>query len=454
MRLRYALVGVVAVGVLAACGGGGDSGDGGGGEKGDDGGAETSGGTSAGGDGKGGGDGGDTPADDDALGLPTTQLSVPPVYDTARGWEREIDGSVVTLPRAGAVGLFNTETGRGVLTVFDIATGERLWRTAPVEPVNPDAELQVLAPTVDGTDYVAFWSSGTAGAELIDRGEETVVIDIFAAGEAGDELAPLHHVEVPGAGEVTDGGSALMVELDESVVAVDLASGELATTEADSIAAPADCPEDACDDWFYPAVAGITAAGPLISEDSGYEGFFVPDAWTSYGVAPENVLAEGARAFRHQDGLIAARWEGKEDEGDETWAILRDDTGETVASATCPADGMTADDEEWRMSATGRYLVYGYLAFDLEEGTGHCFAPTDRTNPVLFGAVDDTGHAYGTATVESDSGYEYVPVRLDIATGEVEETTGDVLPFLDVEGYGVFPDDQSGMLVVYAPAGE
>ncbi|MDT0445892.1 hypothetical protein [Streptomyces johnsoniae] len=434
----------MALGTLAACGGGSDD---------DDGSGNGSGGTDK--TGTGGDAAGQEAEQDDAPAAPVTQLTVPAAYDTGRGWETALPpgAAPLTLPGSGAVALFDETSGTdGRFTVHDAATGEVLWSSAALEPVGESASLEAFATTVNGEDYLVAWSAGTSGAGVIDRGDELVVLDIFTADGSGDAVEPLHHVEVPGSGEAAPGGAGLMLELEEDiVVGVDPATGVTTEYDESALEPPPTCKD--CDPGGD--IVALTANGPLVDDSYAYEGFWVPGGWAGEEVAPREAGPDaGASVTPVGDGLVIAEW--SRSDGQTIRSVLDSASGTTAATALCPEpDGSAAGAEHTAMSANGRYLVHGVLVFDLEEGTGHCFEATPDANAVQFSAVTDAGVAFGVAEVMTEDSWvgTPTPVQLDIASGEVAETAPEaVFPVADLGGAGLFTADDE-TLVAYLHAG-
>ncbi|WP_059011890.1 hypothetical protein [Streptomyces specialis] len=375
-------------------------------------------------------------------------MAVPEGYDTGQGWQSDLAGTRYVLPGTPAVAVFTgEETAEGGFTVLDAADGTPSWTSAPVRAVEEDGTVHSLTVSTGDADHLVAWSTGTSGADAVSRGEEIVSLDIFPATGSGEAVEPAHHIEIDGSGTVTDGGAAVLVTGDDGVaVAVDPATGERTTYDPETLDVP-----DGCDDCPVSGeIIGVTEAGPLLVDSYGYSGFWVPGAWSSGTARPENAAEDSAFVDQVTDTALVARWYGKEGSSETVWAVLDGATGETRATVRCPetygANDTPAEDENQAVSADGRYLAYGHRVFDLEEGTGHCFAETENTNPVRFFAVTDDGRAFGLAgTDEGDA-----PVELDIASGEFTEmAAGTSLPLAHLPGMGVFTEETVGTLVAY-----
>ncbi|MFW6723341.1 hypothetical protein ACHZ98_24925 [Streptomyces sp. MAR4 CNY-716] len=419
MRLTRVLAGVLAAGMLAACGG--DGGDGGG--EGRKGGGGILGGPSG-----------------EGLGAPKAQLAVPALYDTSRGWESDRRATPHPLPHSDAVGMFGVEPWR--FTVLDVTSGDTLWTSATLEAPGEDMSYKSLSATADGKDYLVAWATGTTDGDVVTRGNEITTIDIFPAQGSGEEVKPARHVELEGEGFVSDGGGGLMVKQQDGdvFVTVDLASG--ATEEYDLYEVKP--PEEACNlCGVLSEMVGVTAAGPLLENEGlgSSNAFWVPGAWSSADVTDDS---DPFPSLIREDVLVA-QWREK-GAPEETWAALDSATGEVRAEVRCePQSGInddTADDTA--LSADGRYLVRGHVLFDMEQGSGHCFESTEKDKPVVLTGVSDSGVAFGTAPETT--------VVIDIATGKVEESKHRVVPFADFGGYGLFSDTENNTMVAYPHA--
>jgi hypothetical protein len=375
---------------------------------------------------------------------PKTQLSVPSLYDTSRGWESGLPGTQLTLPHSRAVAVFR-EGGRnnGTFTVLDVTSGKTLWKTEVKSPGITSA----LSVTVRGKDYLVASASGTAGANVVSKGREVTTIDIFAARATGDNVRPTHHLELQGDGVVKNGGGGLLVELDDDVVmTVDPATGATKKYDLSKMKPPA----SECKLCFASTKAvAVTPRGPLLATDTQPRGhYWVPGAWSGGGLTTDS---EHKVFMAPVGNSLVAEWH---DEGaaDDTWAVLDPATGKVRAKVNCaPTQGVVDDDPKGASpSANGRYLVRSHTVFDLEKGSGRCFEETDRDKPVHLTGVTDDGVAFGigaSTAVRSDP-----PVIIDLVTGQVEASDYVVAPFGDYSGYGLFWDDSTNTMVAYPHA--
>ncbi|RMI31634.1 hypothetical protein EBN88_25600 [Streptomyces triticirhizae] len=449
----------LAVGLLAACGGGTDDQvDGSLTEASDE---EKDGGSAASGG----------PSDDEGdaeLGPPETQLPVPAVYDTSRGWQTE-SGEALALPHARAVAepVWGANTAEARLRVRDLATGETRWTSEPVTAVSPDSALAFLALSYEGRDYAVAWSAGVTEGDAIERGDEVTVLHIFPVDESTDAPEPTY-VEVEGEGRVEERGGLAVTfggDLDflpgaESVVAVDPATGDRLSLLPEVLEPPASCADcGPVSDASEAVILGTTPSGPLLGEPGLYDDFdavWVSGGWSLADIAPDDADPTDSTGSLVADGAIVAVWPSLEDENQRVWAAVDSATGEIRARLQCPV-GHTAVGASEGLSSNGRYLFHERVVFDLQEGTGDCFPETEDTNPVRFTAITDTGRAFGTAELPDDP-FGDVPLQLDLATGEVTEFLDEepppIFPTTDIDGYGIFTDDPDyvTVTVIYPPS--
>ncbi|MET9251086.1 hypothetical protein [Nonomuraea sp. NPDC003709] len=417
---------VVAAGLLTSCGGGAASDDSGGSH-----GARTGTGTPS------------SSASPERV-APRTQLSVPSLYDTSRGWESDLPGTQIPLPHSGAVAVFR-EGGRnnGTFTVLDVTSGQSLWKTEVKGP----GIVSAFSATVNGKDYLVAAASGAKGADVVSKGREVTTIDIFPARATGDNVAPAHHLELDGDGAVSDGGSGLLASFDEDVVmTVDPATGATKTYDLKKMKPPA----SECKLCFASTEAvAVTPRGPLLATNTQpRRHYWVPGVWSGGTLTTDS---ENKLFIAPVEDSLVAQWRDKGAPND-TWAVLDPATGKVRARVDCaPDQRVTADDSKGAsLSADGRYLVRSHTAFDLDKGTGHCFEETDQDKPVHLTGVTDTGVAFGIGASTADQADPRVTI--DLATGQVQLGDYVVAPFGDYSGYGLFWDDSTNTMVTYPHA--
>ncbi|MER6030347.1 hypothetical protein [Streptomyces sp. NPDC001851] len=435
--LARASVAVIAIGSLAACGGGPGT-------------AKTAGG------------GDKKPSAHASVPAPLRRLAVPARYDTSRGWQlsgKQL-GSYVVLPKSGALATMTSERSSGGyayrLTVRDAVTGRVRWTGKPFKGLSEGEAPHVFVATAAGKEYLVTWSQGKKGEDALSKAKYAYAVDIYAADGSGEAVAPAHHVELPATAfekAVTDGGEGLLVPVaDQRRVAVDPATGRTTTYDTASIEPPA-CP--ACDDHLGNDIAAVTERGPVVA-NKGAGAFGIPGSWDGDRIAPAGVLSETGQVWPGTGGHLIARWTQKDFDHD-VWAVLDSRTGQVQASVRCakpPAP--TADAPGSALSPNGRYLVSGHLAFDLRSKKGYCFEETDDSKPLSFDAATDDGTAYGTSLTKDSLTGTTAPVQLSLATGTPKALPGgSEVPVADFDGVGVFAHDEGDApyLVVYRHKG-
>ncbi|MEU4967173.1 hypothetical protein [Streptomyces smyrnaeus] len=388
-------------------------------------------------------------------GRPATQLEAAPVYDTGAGWERRWHGDPLVLPRTDAVAEFSGQDApQGRFTVVDAATGKVRWISRSLSSVAPadDSEMDSAVLTTGGKDYLAAWSSGRTGEDVVRRGEQVLTVDLFDADASGDSVPPAHHVEIKNPRRVWHGTGALMVELKDEVVAIDPATGKKTTYDPEELKPPRGCAD--CSPGG--SVEAITTAGPVArTYINDYDGFWVPGKWASADIAPSGAVPEGARTQPVSDELLIAQWERKGNKEETVWAVVNAADGKVRASAQCGRYGWQAAKKTTpRLSANGRFVSYGTAVFDVEKGDGHCFPDTDKSKEVMFDQVTDKGEAFGyTKAAGQGLSTERTPVLIDITSGKAKPLAeGTAVPEADLAGMGLFLVEREDRLVAYRHA--
>ncbi|NED16433.1 hypothetical protein [Streptomyces sp. SID9124] len=370
---------------------------------------------------------------------PKTQLSVPSLYDTSRGWESDLPGDQIPLPHSNAVAVFRQSgANTGTITVLDVTSGRRVWRAEVKGP----GQVQAESVSVKGKDYLVTHASGSEGDEVLSKGRDLTTIDIFPALAAGDDVKPARHLALDGELVVGKAGSGLLVQLDASQVeTVDVATGKTKKYDLHDMKPP---PSE-CKLCFATTKAVAVTPSGLLLDRGGHH--WVPGAWAAGSLTNGDHKVFIAPV---QD-LLVAQWH---DEGaaTDTWAVLDPTSGKVRAEVACePTRGIVDDNGKGAaLSANGRYLVRSHTAFDLEKKTGFCFEETDRDKPVQLNGVTDEGIAFGigvSTSVQTDP-----RVTVDLTTGQAEAADYTVAPFSDYSGYGLFWDESTKTMVVYPHA--
>lgn len=366
---------------------------------------------------------------------PKTQLSVPARYDTSRGWETNHSG-LYPLPLSKTIAVYQGSETEGRFIVHDIATGKVLWSTAKMT-VEEGWVMDGLSVTAGDREYLVITSSGITDEDVVNKGRTVTRLDIFDVNkDSGNVVKPTRHVEVDGRLQARDGGAGILLEHEvgtgeDDFVVVDPASGATETYD------PPFDPPASCEECKGGELVGLTPSGPLFHSYS-LDLFWQLDGWVSRDVLPGGDSHSVRQA--DEDHLVTG-WPG---EAGDVWAVLDSTTATVEAEVECPADAAVPPDEVGELSPNGRYLDFDYVVFDLEQGTGRCFAETEETKAIQFTTVLDDGTAFGWVDLYGD---DPKVVEVDITDGSVEESKAEKLPRTEIDGYGIFSDE--GTLVVY-----
>ncbi|WP_327236867.1 hypothetical protein OG349_25910 [Streptomyces sp. NBC_01317] len=388
---------------------------------------------------------------------PPARLTVPPVYDTARGWE--ITGpapapaytptSTLAYALAGvgtATRLAHLESAgenRFRLRTLDPASGERGWEGTPTRALfAPGLAPRLLAVTAaDGSAYFVTWSYGKLDATAPAPSDTIVSLDVYDA-----TTGARRRVEVPwpAAPVVTAAGPRVLISDGKATGAVvDPATGGVSRVEPGALGRPKGCRE--C--GRLTELRAVTEQGVLVG---GAAEFWVRGGWFSRTVAPTGTAPASGVLSSVAPGRILARWQGKRKAKDtathETWAVHDMTTGKVLARTRCRRPALApVDAPQPALSPTGRYLIAGRLAFDLATGKGQCFEEADGTGPLTLTAVTDEGTAYGAALARSVTDALAgggSPVEVDLTAGQPEAVAlapNVRLPGGSTAGMGLFP---------------
>ncbi|KIF70142.1 hypothetical protein HY68_18765 [Streptomyces sp. AcH 505] len=392
------------------------------------------------------GSGGPTPASGAAPGAaPATRLTVPPSYDTGRGWDiagvspdyalAATAGTVASLERSGA--------DRFRLRTLDYATGKPRWTGAPWRPLfaadrYPDRFPGLLSVTKGAAEYVATWSYGKLEPRGTTPSDSVVSLDVYDAADGSRR-----HVEVPWSGDPTvsaDGPGILITDGRATSAVVDPADGSVTKVPQSKLGYPKDCP--GC--RRLTEVRGVTAKGLLVGGDGG---FWVRGGWSSRTVAPAGADPATGKAASTAAGYVLAKWQRPKSAKDaathEIWALHDASTGKAVARVSCRKPAIEpGDDPRLLASPGGHFLIAGRLAFDVDARTGRCFEEPDGTAPLTLTAVTDYGTAYGAKnalSVPEAAAGSGIPFSVDLAAGTPEALAANVrLPVGEAAGVGLF----------------
>lgn len=170
----------------------------------------------------------------------------------------------------------------------------------------------------------------------------------------------------------------------------------------------------------------------------------------------------GAEILASESGHVVAAWNsylGDESPADieefRVWAVHNAATGAVEATVRCGEQvwrSIDGEDRPTSLSPNGRYLTAGFVAFDLEQGTGHCLLGKEGQKDVQAVSVDDDGTVYGLAGLLNESERAYATVSM--ATGKANALpAGADLPLHMLPDAAVFypPADGGGLLPTVHP---
>ncbi|GAA2987136.1 hypothetical protein Sfulv_15590 [Streptomyces fulvorobeus] len=370
---------------------------------------------------------------------PSTRLTVPPEYTTARGWE--IVGAApeyaVSRPTGRLAFLVTAPGDRYRLRTIDAASGKLAWSGPAWRPPDPSHFPKLLAVAAADRQYFVTWAYGTAGDGL-SATDTFVSLDVYDAAD-GDR----RRVEVPwnGAPQVTATGPDILISDGRANSAVvDPATGEVSRVAAEALGYPKGCPS--CRQLTE--VRGQSARGLLVS---GAREFWVRGGWFSRNVAPRGTDRRSGVPTSVAPGWVLARWQlakgARRAASHELWAVHDVTTGKPVVSAQCHKPAIEPGRHPQAVvAASDGYLVAGNLAFDLGAARGFCLEDEEGSASVTLASVTDRGVAYGASNVRDASdalegGGE--PVAVDLTSGSLSPLSPNVrLPGAETAGVGLF----------------
>ncbi|MGX8909653.1 hypothetical protein ACR820_31210 [Streptomyces netropsis] len=340
-------------------------------------------------------------------------------------------------PHSGLVLFLRTHEGGKAFGVEarEARTGAVRWSSAPWKPSGRTAEfraddVQLVVTSKNGKDFAALVAPVREGVDAVDRGVATAIAAIFAADSAGRGVAPVREVKVPGSGTATPHDTAGTLAFADGTGAriVDVTTG---------------------------AVGSRLDRGSREYLLKVNQYFRMDDAWPSQDVLPTGAQKEDVpnHGTSHgvRGGYVAASWPSKKEESSSlglpmnfVWALHEERRGKPVYALACEGlteGGAISSESRAVLSDNGRYLVTGYVAFDLQAKKGYCFGGTRDRTRVDFMGVDNAGTAYGTARTPGTG----VSVSVDLATGAHAELGGATLPTRvtgDVALYATAPQNE------------
>ncbi|WP_405391204.1 hypothetical protein OG596_27115 [Streptomyces sp. NBC_01102] len=323
---------------------------------------------------------------------PATRLTVPSAYTTSLGWEVVGAGPdyAVSHPAARLAYLVREPEQRYRLRTVDLETGRDGWSGEAWRPPDPLRFPKLLTMAREDRQFFVTWAFGKIGdgpAPL----ETFVSLDVYDA-ENGERL----RVEVPwsGAPTITATGPDIVISDGRANSAVvDPVTGEVSEVAASGVKYPKGC--TTCK--RLTEVRGQTAQGLLLS---GSREFWVRGGWFSRKVAPKGTDPRSGVPTSVNPGLVLAKWQlakgAKRAATHELWTVHDAAKGKAVVSVECHRPAIAPGrPPQALVSPSGRYLVAGNLAFDLEAKKGFCFEDKAGASLLTLASVTDDGTAYG-----------------------------------------------------------
>lgn len=380
-----------------------------------------------------------TPAGDETVKRP--RFEVPATYDNRTGWDipgvspeyaiAETTGTVAYLADAG--------DGRFRVRAVDVASGKPRWTGPAWAPASVSGTRPgLLSLAKGGRQFFATWSFGDVDNSVLSRPDRVVYLDVYDAA-----YGTRRHLEIPWteAPDVTAGGPGILIGRgSDHPAVVDPVTGEVTRTAAKDLKYPKGCASCHRDT----EVRGLTDQGMLVRGDKG---FWVRGAWYSGKVAPKGTDAASGVPTSVNADRVLAKWSKKSGSKGakdlETWAVHDAATGKVLATVDCHQPAIEPGQyPEMAVSFSGRFLVAGPVAFDLDAKKGHCFEDEKTARPLTLVSVTDDGMAYGATGSRSIADVlagRGGPVEASLLTGvTVRLAPTAIIPVADLGGFGVF----------------
>jgi hypothetical protein len=382
---------------------------------------------------------------------------IPAAFDDTRGWmvQETPDGTgfgrVTLVPRAGLVLLRTLDHGPTRLIARDARTGTDRWSGQPVTIPNATLDARVFVTAREGREYAVLTTTGAAPDNGVDKTSSATHLYVYDTGSSGERIAPLREITVPGtaADEWVQSDGFALVRSGMTVAVADVTTGQVTSyaSEDPAITAPRPCGQLIGSCNKLNKVVAMTANGPVVQ---GFRAFWTPGGWFSDEVVPAGASASHGAAtvevLGSPDGhAVLAAWPTKDAKPtDRVWAVHDSQTGQVEASITC--DYRAATTIEPTLSADGRYLLAGSVAFDLQAKKGTCLGETRTRHAIRLIAIDADGTAYGNAMRPSSAGRDDpTPVTVVLATAQATPLAeGTHVPDLIGGGVAVFGTDTAG----------
>ncbi|MFH8237185.1 hypothetical protein [Streptomyces sp. NPDC018321] len=397
---------------------------------------------------------------------PSELLTVPSAYDAKRGWQHTLDWMpedyeaqplTAVGTRTDTVAYVDTTEDGYVVQVRDASTGAVRFTSRPWDPPAPteaDGLMSgpVLLPSVatavqDGREYVVLWAHGETGGDALNKGKQSVRLQVFPADASGSAVAPAREIDIPvelsAFGEdrlrVADFGTGLEVHwesenTDRNAVAVDVTSGTL----------------DRCADACAEGIGRIGTDEGWVVSDRSQGAVSMPGVWDIRDAAPPGATYPDDTASNEFVGVagghLLTRWQAESGSVVQPLTALHDaTTGKLETSVVCDRP----DGEKAVASPDGRFVAAGTVAFDLQRRSGHCLdAGAERKASVYIWSIADGGTAYGTLDDTRTDNEQTAEVDLSTGTPRLLPE-GTLVPDLTLKTTGVFltPSPTYGLLI-------
>ncbi|MGW2561788.1 hypothetical protein ACWCXB_21555 [Streptomyces sp. NPDC001514] len=371
---------------------------------------------------------------------PATKLTVPPAYDTGKGWELPDTSPDYAIAReTGLIAYLVREKDDFRLRTVNAATGRPGWSDEPRSALaGPQNFPRLFTVTKDERQFFVTWSFGKAGLDPLTPSGTFVSLDIY---NAVDGVRQRVEVPWPTAPTVSGTGPGILIgDGGARSAVVDPVTGGVTMIEPKALGHPKGCAT--CGQLTE--VRGLTAKGLLVS---GAREFWVRGGWFSRNVAPAGTDRTYGVPTSLTSGQVLVRWQKapktKRAATHDLWAVHDSATGKALVTAECHKPAIEPGEYPRAVvSPDGRYLIAGNLAFDLQERSGRCFEEEDGTRPLTLTTVTDEGMAYGATNTrgaaEALAGGG-TPYEVDLATGLPEPLSLNArLPSTEVSGVGLF----------------
>ncbi len=397
------------------------------------------------------------------------KLSVPPAYDSAKGWQHtfgSLPEDLSSIPatmgtKTKSLAYLRTGPTGHVIQSRALGSGRLRWSSkvwnppVPVEEASDeDSDSGQNAPNLiiavhGGREYVVAWGHGMEGKDELHNGREIVKLSIFPSDASGYDVTPERTVSVPfEVGRTKElrvhgGSQGILVTAGSHAASVNVRSGKVKQYE-DANELLKQCADSAC---LGSEIPTLTSLGPVVSTE-GVEGFGVPGHWFSEELAPKGKT--NGKLLAATDESLFASWETKGWGGSSktVFTVHDPETGAIEARVTCSEDAYSDGKDMWgnesrmppaSVSPNGRYLVAGSVAFDLKEKRGICLMGDGNRKRLILLSVGDNGIAYGGTAPEDADGEHSTPVAVPLASGSPKVLPqGTQIPLMMGPGVGGF----------------